>query len=828
VVRDGRSGGDVDTARAERADGVVDGPAALPLVRAAAALRWSRPDLTAILAELALDAAPDARTWVAAAGWLLHGRAALGDGRETARELLDGLARWGDAAVALMSAPDGRRLRVELAGPARRIGETAVARSLLAATIGGDDVDLELRADVLTELARCAVDDAPDAVDQALAAAEAAWRAAESVPGVASVTLLRAAWSRRAGRAEVAAAEAVDGLTTMHVRGRRAGTTASDHVAAALTAEWIAALVDAGRIDEARSEGVAAATRLVDSARPSRQVAGLRLAIARVTAVEGSPDAVLAALEPAAQVAADSNVPELESACRSMLGELHEAAGGLDAALAALRAAMSADRRDRERAAQLRTGLTAATTTWALRSSGDPAGAGATRGTDPTTSLDGAAGPRDHEPNGRTSAADVVGVHVTDGRGETVDPWHGDPPSPDAVGSRARRETPNDPAHPGGPAGPGAGTGRRARRLVAEALEQRLDTSATLDGGPDEDRRAGRGPARAASGGRVSNGHVPNGHVSNGHLPDGHAADGGRVAATGPTRRSVEPAGGSVRGATSAPGPTWGTPSPPGAVHAAYRTAGGGGSLIGDALLHELAGGSRPGADGVRSSTDRSAAAPRGRTDGERLGTAGGSAAHDPLFGPIDADGSRGPDGPGASRASANGAGPGSGGAGGSTAGMTDSRMTNPRSPRSPRRERPAGGLSYDDTVVLGMRVNGQADPPTLPPGADGGGHAADDTSGAARPARGGPSGRHGGGPDGPAPGPPPSASGGGRNDSTADGAADPHGPARPDVPDTADGSRRARRGTSGRGPGRPPSTDTDGLGLADLLAGALAAYRDL
>ena len=436
------------------------------------------------------------------------------------------------------------------------------------------------------------------------------------MPGVASVTLLRAARSRRAGRAEVAVAEAVDGLATMHVRGRRAGTTASDHVAAALTAEWIAALVDAGRIDEARSEGVAAATRLVDSARPSRQVAGLRLAIARVTAVEGSPDAVLAALEPAARVAADSDVPELESACRSMLGELHEAAGGLDAALAALRAAMAADRRDRERAAQLRTGLTAVTATWALRPSGGPAGAGAT---DLATSLDGAVGPRDHGPNGRTSAADVVGVHVADARREAVDRRHGDSPSPEAVGSRGRGRGAERSRSPGR-------TGRARLRdgaPRAPAGRRGVGTAAgherALDGGPDEDRRAGRGPARAASGGHVSNGHVAsghvadgqvtNGHVANGHVSNGHAADGGRVAATGPTRRSVEPAGGSVPGATPAPDPTWGTPSPPGAVHAAYRTAGGGGSLIGDALLHELAGGGRPGADGLRSSTDRSAAA---------------------------------------------------------------------------------------------------------------------------------------------------------------------------------------------------------------------------
>ena len=87
----------------------------------------------------------------------------------------------------------------------------------------------------------------------------------------------------------------------MNAGGRRAGGTESDHLAAALTAEWIAALVDLGRMDEARGEALAAANRLVATARPSRQLAGLRLAVARVTAVDGGADAVLAALEPAAQ-----------------------------------------------------------------------------------------------------------------------------------------------------------------------------------------------------------------------------------------------------------------------------------------------------------------------------------------------------------------------------------------------------------------------------------------------------------------------------------------------------------------------------------------------
>ena len=181
---------------------------------------------------------------------------------------------------------------------------------------------------MLTELARCAIDDAPDTAPAAMDAAEQAWLAAGCEPGVASVLLLRAAHERRAGRPDAAAAVAAGGLARVNAGGRRAGGTESDHLAAALTAEWIAALVDVGRMDDARGEALAAAGRLVGTARPSRQLAGLRLAVARVTAVDGGAAAVLAALEPAARDAADSDVPDLESACRSMLGELHEAAGG--------------------------------------------------------------------------------------------------------------------------------------------------------------------------------------------------------------------------------------------------------------------------------------------------------------------------------------------------------------------------------------------------------------------------------------------------------------------------------------------------------------------
>src|SRR5690242_11220233 len=97
--------------------------AAPHLLRAAAALRWTRPDLTATLAGLVLDAATEPRTWAAAAGWALHGRAAVGDGRETAADLLEQLGRWGAEVPVLMTGPHGRRLRLELTGTAHHIGE---------------------------------------------------------------------------------------------------------------------------------------------------------------------------------------------------------------------------------------------------------------------------------------------------------------------------------------------------------------------------------------------------------------------------------------------------------------------------------------------------------------------------------------------------------------------------------------------------------------------------------------------------------------------------------------------------------------------------------
>jgi hypothetical protein len=713
----------VDTIGAQRPHGALDAAAPLQLVRAAAALRWKRPDLTVTLAELALDAADDAATWVGAAGWLLHGRALLGDGRQVACDLLDGLARWGDAGVELMGGPHGRRLRIELAGPARRTGERAAARALLAADPGVDALDAELQADVLSELARCAADEAPDDADPALDAAEQAWGAAGCEPGVASVLLVRAARDRRAGRVDAAVTAAVAGLARVNAGGRRAGDTASDHLAAALTAEWIAALVDAGRLDEARSDALPAAHRLITLTRPSRQLAGLRLAVARVAAVSkgsgGSETAgtVLAALEPAAQVAADSDVPELESACRSMLGELHEAAGRLDAALGAVRAAMAAERCDHDRGARLRTALAAATATWA----GRPTGHEVER---PSVLPDAAPPPVtvDAEP-GRAEGS----AAPAEPRPDTVPPdLSSAPPAASDEGARARLRARNW----NGATGPG----RRARRLAAEAAADQGWSDAPL---PELGTRTANRPSRD---------------------PEPWAAHSAAGPVAGPPARTTD---------------------------TGRAVAVGSPSLIGDALLRELienAGTHGAPAEDPRPSTSIASTVPADRpADAADTVVFELDRRHDPTMAVAPLHPARdAADGDAAERRlpgrpSGPGQPPGPGPH--SDPSSAARRATGP-DPGDGR-----GGPVGSATVQVGT--------PVEPTGA-----------GAPRPGRNG----HGG------PG----------NPGDRPRAGEQHPPG--SVPQ-APASEQARQPD---GAGRPRATDTDGLGIGDLLAGALAAYRGI
>jgi hypothetical protein len=320
------------------------------LVAAAAALRWARPDLTAELAAHVLEEASVAGQqgrWLAAAGWAVHARAATGDGRDAACVVMAALPRWGSDALAGQAA---HRLRVELAMVAAGAGEVESARRLLA-EVDVHDSDPELAADVLCAQARCAVEDAPDEVGGALDAADAAWARVGGSAGElggASVALMRAVVERRAGRPAAAVDHAADGLAGLE-RGRTGSGTPSAHLAAALAAEWISALLDAGRVREARDGCSALLPRLSEQARPTRQLALLRLTVARALAAQDEQADTTQLLAQAADDAAGSDVPDLEAVCRTALGALHERANQLDVALAELQVGVEAERRDRGR-----------------------------------------------------------------------------------------------------------------------------------------------------------------------------------------------------------------------------------------------------------------------------------------------------------------------------------------------------------------------------------------------------------------------------------------------------------------------------------------------
>jgi hypothetical protein len=324
------------------------------VLAAAAALRWSRPDLTRLLAEHLVeeaDARADRNGWLVAAGWWLHAVHGVGDGRVVAADLLEEVRRWDDGAL---RAPAAGRLRVELAVVAHDAGEPAAAAALLAP--GVPERDAELAADHAVAVARCVGAGTGDE----LVGAEEAWAGVDgprAALGAAAVRLVAAVTDRRAGRPEQAVVHAVAGLTRLdRARGAVTGATPSGYLAAALAAEWIAALVDAGRWAQARDVIAGLAARLGERTRPTRQLAYLRSTIARVLAADPDADAG-EELERAARDAAAADVPDLEHVCRVALGELHEAHGRLEAALESIRLAVLAERRHRARAARLRTAL---------------------------------------------------------------------------------------------------------------------------------------------------------------------------------------------------------------------------------------------------------------------------------------------------------------------------------------------------------------------------------------------------------------------------------------------------------------------------------------
>ena len=342
---------------AMRAGGEV-GP--VDVLAVAASLRWDRPDLTAALADHLLEAAVAARdrdTWLAAAGWAVHARAAVGDGRAVAADLVEVLSSWDEVDL---EAPVAHRLRTELAVVAVSAGEVGIARTLLRPVLDRHD-DPVLRADALCAFARCAIEDAPDEVADAVTAAEEAWAAAGGPGadlGIAGVALVDAVARRRSGRGDEAADRSGSALARLD-RGRRsrhAGVPPA-HLAAALAAEWISALLDAGRVREARERCDRIAPRFSGPALPSRQLARLRLTIARVVAGDAATHDAAAVLVDAARDATDSDAPDLEALCRAALAAVQEQSGRSDEATESQRLGAVAAAEDGTRAARFRTAL---------------------------------------------------------------------------------------------------------------------------------------------------------------------------------------------------------------------------------------------------------------------------------------------------------------------------------------------------------------------------------------------------------------------------------------------------------------------------------------
>ena len=98
--------------------------------------------------------------WLAAVGWLVHGRAAIGDGRECASDALAGIARRG---TGLLDDPAADRLRIEIAALAAGQREPAVARLLVQPVLAADR-PADVRADAFGVLARCVLEEWPAAI----------------------------------------------------------------------------------------------------------------------------------------------------------------------------------------------------------------------------------------------------------------------------------------------------------------------------------------------------------------------------------------------------------------------------------------------------------------------------------------------------------------------------------------------------------------------------------------------------------------------------------------------------------------------------------------
>ena len=338
----------MSTVRSGRGTDTSD-PAQALLV-AAGGSRWSRPDLTATYGRLAAEQARDDATWAVAAGWTLHGRAAIGDARDEAAAVLaqlDGGSRRNAARGA-----DGARLRAELAGVARDHGSADVARRLLDGLLRDSRTPADVRFDALVARARASLSDGPDRLGQLLSPIDAAAREVAGNGAAATAELLRAAAERAQSRHHTAADRARTAMALLGWRpDRPTAATESDHLTAALATQWIGALLDAGAVRDARAAADEIAPRLDADGLASRQLAQLRLTCARATS---RPSGTIAALERAAADAGAAGAPDLESACRAALAELHDASGRRAPAREQLRLRRYADEDDRRRADRFR------------------------------------------------------------------------------------------------------------------------------------------------------------------------------------------------------------------------------------------------------------------------------------------------------------------------------------------------------------------------------------------------------------------------------------------------------------------------------------------
>ncbi|MFC5995205.1 hypothetical protein ACFQE5_13390 [Pseudonocardia hispaniensis] len=331
----------------------------MTVLRAATALRWTRPDLTAALGEHVMrraEAEGDDSSWAVGAGWLLHGRSAIGDARQEAVALLESIDRGPDGESGeRLAEPAATRLRVELAAVALDCGESAVAHTVLGPIADDPGAAADIRFDALVYRTRAALSGPSDQLDGLLRSVEDAAEGLPDTPASAVAALLHTAADRERGRHHAAAERAEAMLVDLGWSPARGPAQAGgDHLAAAFATQWIGALLDAGRAAEARRVAVSIEPRLAAPTFASRQIAQLRLMWVSVTTGVDRSAATVAALSRAAQEAADAGAPTLEAACRTALAEVHEAAGQLDAALASMRLGVVAERRDQERTARFR------------------------------------------------------------------------------------------------------------------------------------------------------------------------------------------------------------------------------------------------------------------------------------------------------------------------------------------------------------------------------------------------------------------------------------------------------------------------------------------